>query len=53
MVVPTIEQEGPAEFVSSLGETVAFMDADADPTESHRHRIALALERGELRGYDL
>ena len=53
VVVPTIEQEGPAEFVSSLGETVAFMDADADPTESHRHRIALALERGELRGYDL
>ena len=53
VVVPTIEQEGPAEFVNGLGETVAFMDADADPTESHRHRIALALERGELRGYDL
>ena len=53
VVVPNIEQEGPAEFVGSLGDTVAFMDADADPTESHRHRITLALERGELRGYDL
>ena len=53
VVVPKIEQEGPAEFVGSLGDTVAFMDADTDPTESHRHRIALALERGELRGYDL
>ncbi len=53
VVVPKIEQEGPAEFVGNLGDTVAFMDADADPTESHRHRIALALERGELRGYDL
>ena len=53
VVVPKIEQEGPADFVGNLGDTVAFMDADADPTESHRHRIALALERGELRGYDL
>ena len=53
VVVPKIEQEGPAEFVGNLGDTVAFMDADTDPTESHRHRIALALERGELRGYDL
>ena len=53
VVVPKIEQEGPSEFVGKLGEVVAFMDADTDPTESHRHRIALALERGELRGYDL
>ena len=53
VVVPKIEQEGPTEFVGKLGEVVAFMDADTDPTESHRHRIALALERGELRGYDL
>ena len=53
VVVPKIEQEGPTDFVGNLGGVVAFMDADADPTESHRHRIALALERGELRGYDL
>ncbi len=53
VVVPKIDQEGPSEFVNGLGDVVAFMDADADPTESHRHRIALALERGELRGYDL
>ena len=53
VVVPKIEHEGPTDFVGNLGDVVAFMDADADPTESHRHRIALALERGELRGYDL
>lgn len=53
VVLPKIEQEGPVEFVGKLGEVVAFMDADTDPTESHRHRLFLALERGELRGYDL
>ena len=53
VVVPKVEEEGHAEFVEKLGKVVAFMDADADPTESHRHRLFLALERGELRGYDL
>lgn len=53
VVIPKVEAEGTTQFVEKLGKVVAFMDADADPTESHRHRLFLALERGELRGYDL
>ena len=53
VVVQKIEEEGGADFVGKLGEVVAFMDADVDPTQSHRHRLFLALERAELRGYDL
>lgn len=53
VVIREVVKEGATEFVEKLGKVVAFMDADADPTESHRHRLFLALERGELRGYDL
>lgn len=53
VVVQKIEEEGGSDFVGKLGKVVAFMDADVDPTHSHRHRLFLALERAELRGYDL
>lgn len=53
VVVQKIDEEGGADFVGKLGEVVAFLDADVDPTQSHRHRLFLALERAELRGYDL
>jgi uncharacterized protein (DUF488 family) len=37
----------------NMGFPVAMMCMECDPTECHRHRIFLALERQGLRGYDL
>jgi uncharacterized protein (DUF488 family) len=37
----------------NLDHPVAFMCMEHDPTECHRHRIFLALERHGLRGFDL
>jgi uncharacterized protein (DUF488 family) len=37
----------------NLEHPVAMMCVECDPTECHRHRIFLALERKGLRGYDL
>jgi uncharacterized protein (DUF488 family) len=37
----------------NLGNPVAMMCMECDPTECHRHRIFLALEKQGLRGFDL
>lgn len=37
----------------NLGHRAAMMCMECDPTECHRHRIFLALERQGLRGFDL
>lgn len=37
----------------NMGYPLAMMCTECDPTECHRHRIFLALERQGLRGYDL
>lgn len=37
----------------NLGYPVAMLCMECDPTECHRHRIALALEKQGLQGYDL
>lgn len=37
----------------NLGNPVAMMCMECDPTECHRHRIFLALEKQGLKGFDL
>ena len=37
----------------NMGYPLAMMCTECDPTECHRHRIFLALERQGLKGYDL
>lgn len=37
----------------NLEHPVAMMCVEADPTECHRHRLFMALERQGLRGFDL
>ena len=37
----------------NLEHPVAMMCVECDPTECHRHRLFLALERQGLRGFDL
>jgi uncharacterized protein (DUF488 family) len=37
----------------NLGNPVAMMCVECDPTECHRHRISIALENQGLCGYDL
>lgn len=39
--------------LKALASPVAMMCVEFDPTKCHRHRIALALEKQGLRGYDL
>lgn len=39
--------------LETLARPVAIMCVELDPTKCHRHRIALALEKRGLRGYDL
>lgn len=39
--------------MESLDYPIAIMCVELDPTRCHRHRIALALEKRGLRGYDL
>ncbi len=48
-VIPKMEQ---VDF-KSLDYPIAIMCVELDPTKCHRHRIALALEKKGLRGYDL
>ena len=37
----------------NMGHPLAMMCTECDPTECHRHRIFMALERQGLQGYDL
>lgn len=40
-------------FFDFADHPTAFMCVEMDPTSCHRHRLALALERAGLRGFDL
>jgi len=48
-VIPKLDEVD----LQTLNYPVAIMCVELDPTKCHRHRIALALERRGLRGYDL
>lgn len=49
-VIPKLDEEVNLE---TLDFPIAIMCVELDPTTCHRHRIALALEKRGLRGYDL
>lgn len=40
-------------FLNSVEHPVAMMCTETDPTECHRHRLAVVLEQHGLRGFDL
>lgn len=48
-VVPKLDEVD----LQSLNYPIGIMCVELDPTKCHRHRIALALEKRGLRGYDL
>ena len=48
-VVPKLDEVD----LETLNHPIAIMCVELDPTKCHRHRIALALEKRGLRGYDL
>jgi uncharacterized protein (DUF488 family) len=39
-------------FFNSADHPIAFMCTEIDPTSCHRHRLALALEKNGLKGFD-
>jgi uncharacterized protein (DUF488 family) len=52
-VLPNVAKRNLDEFFNSMEHPVAFMCVEYDPTECHRHRLFLGLERQGLRGCDL
>ncbi len=52
-VVPLLDNGFYENIISKLKHPVAYMCTELDPTKCHRHRIALALEKKGLRGFDL
>lgn len=52
-VLPNIVNGNLDDFNNSMERPVALMCVEYDPTECHRHRIFLGLERLGLTGYDL
>lgn len=52
-VVPSFAGRNLHEFFNGAEHPLALMCTELDPTACHRHRLALALERHGLRGYDL
>ncbi len=52
-VLPTVAKKNLDEFFNTMEHPVAFMCMEYDPTECHRHRIALGFERLGLVGCDL
>lgn len=52
-IVPDIVTEVSDTFFESLQHPVVFMCSELDPTECHRHRIFLALEKFGFIGRDL
>ena len=52
-VVPSVTGENRHDFFPGAEHPLAFMCTELDPTQCHRHRLALALESDGLRGYDL
>lgn len=52
-VLPNVAKKNLDEFFNSMEHPVALMCVEYDPTECHRHRIFLGLERLGLHGCDL
>lgn len=52
-IVPKVAKNNLDEFFNSMEHPVAFMCMEYDPTECHRHRLALGFERLGLTGCDL
>jgi uncharacterized protein (DUF488 family) len=52
-ILPNIVRRNLDEFFNSMEHPIALMCVEYDPTQCHRHRIFLALERLGLRGCDL
>lgn len=52
-VLPNVVKKNLDEFFNSMEHPAAFMCTEYDPTECHRHRLFLALERLGLTGCDL
>lgn len=52
-VVPNVAKRNLDDFFNSMEHPVAFMCVEYDPTECHRHRIALGFEEFGLTGCDL
>lgn len=52
-VLPKVVKRNLDEFFNSMEHPIALMCVEYDPTQCHRHRIFLALERVGLRGCDL
>ena len=52
-VVPSVTVENRHDFFPGAEHPLAFMCTELDPTQCHRHRLALALESAGLRSYDL
>lgn len=52
-IVPIVVKKNVDEFFNSMEHPVAFMCVEYDPTECHRHRLALGFERLGLGGCDL
>jgi uncharacterized protein (DUF488 family) len=52
-VLPNVAKKNVDEFFNSMEHPVAFMCMEYDPTECHRHRITLGLEKLGLVGCDL
>lgn len=52
-VLPFVAKKNLNDFFNSMEHPVAFMCVEYDPTECHRHRLALGLEQLGLTGCDL
>jgi uncharacterized protein (DUF488 family) len=52
-VLPTIAKKNLNEFFNSMEHPVAFMCVEYDPTECHRHRVFLGLEKLGFAGREL
>ncbi len=52
-ILPNVAKRNLDEFFNSMEHPVAFMCVEYDPTECHRHRLFLGLERLGLIGCDL
>lgn len=52
-VLPTIAKPNLDDFFNSMEHPIALMCVEYDPTECHRHRICLGLEKLGLIGCDL
>ena len=52
-ILPNVVKDNLDKFLNSMEHPIALMCVEYDPTECHRHRLFLGLERLGLRGCDL